>query len=63
MKKIKFEEFGKIALDAGVKLNTLRQWKKRKSIPFAWRLKIFEHTNGAISLRDMNELFDTERAA
>lgn len=63
MKKIKFEEFGKIALDAGVKLNTLRQWKKRRSIPSAWKLKIFEHTNGAISLRDMNEMFDKAREA
>lgn len=60
MKKIEFKEFGKIALDAGVKINTLRQWKKRKTIPYQWRLRIFEHTNGAISLQHMAELFHSE---
>ena len=56
----KFDRFRPIALNAGVKKGTLRQWRKRMSIPSTWKLKIFEHTYGAISLQHMADLFDDD---
>lgn len=31
----------------------MRKWLERCEIPAAWKLRIFEHTNGALSFDDM----------
>lgn len=61
MKKISFEEFREIAIKLNAQPNTLRQWKFRRSIPSEWKIRVFEHTKGAVSLREMAEIFDEEQ--
>ena len=50
----KWLDIQRIALDLGASNVSTRLWLHRGRIPSNWKLRIFEATNGAISLSQMD---------
>lgn len=58
---MKTEQIREKALQLGAKAADWRKWKFRKAIPAERRLQIFLATSGAISFKDMDEVFKKEK--
>ena len=54
---MKTEQIKEKALELGAKASDWRKWKFRKAIPAERKLQIFLSTSGAISFKDMDEVF------
>jgi hypothetical protein len=58
---MKAEQIREKALQLGAKAADWRKWKFRKRIPADWRERVFLASSGAISFKDMNEVFKKEK--
>jgi hypothetical protein len=56
-----WQKITKAARECGAGDWAIRKWLERRAIPSAWKIKIFEHTSGAITF-DAMEIMAPEAA-